>query len=251
MKVRVISDLHLEYGELEFPYKNYGENVLVLAGDIHTRGKHSNFIKQVPKNVEILMVAGNHEYYRGSFDKVNSELKALEGVYPNFHFLLDQEFSYKGVDFFGGTMYTDLKLYGDNPLVEWDVRRGINDFEWITKNDRGTYRRWSIEDHKSYHEKFCFELGGWLKRTEGKKRFVISHFVPTELAIAPQYRGSTLNPYFASDMERFMGWEGYWVFGHTHSSYVGNVGDTKLICNPKGYDRCENPSFDEGLTVEV
>lgn len=251
MKIRVLSDLHLEYGELEFPYKHYGEDVLVLAGDIHTRGRHSDWIRKIPKDVEIVMVSGNHEYYRGSFDRVNDDLKRIEDIYPNFHFLLDQSITIKDVDFFGGTMYTDLKLYGEDPLLEMELRYAINDFEWITKNDRGTFRRWSVDDHKSCHEKFCFELGGWLKRTEGCKRVVISHFVPTSKAIHPQYQMSRLNPYFASDMERFMGWEGYWFAGHTHSSYRGKIGDTELIINPKGYDRYENRLFEEDLIVEI
>lgn len=251
MKIRVLSDLHLEGGELDFTYKPAGEDVVVLAGDIHTRGRHSSILKQIPENIEVFMVAGNHEYYRGSFDNVNKELKNLEELHRNFHFLLDQEISFKGVDFFGGTMYSDLKLYGEDPLVEIEVQHGINDFMWIMKNDHGRFRSWRIDDHKSAHEKYCHELKGWLNRTEGKKRVVISHFVPTAQAIHPQYRMSRLNPYFTSDMEHLMGWDGLWIFGHTHSSYDGMFGDTKLICNPKGYGNYENKLFDDYLIVEI
>jgi predicted phosphohydrolase len=252
MKIRVLSDLHLEYGELDFPYKHLGEDVLVLAGDIHTRGRHGNFLKKIPTTVEIMFVSGNHEYYRGSFDNVNSDLKNLEEQFPNFHYLMDQGITYKGVDFFGGTMYTDLLLCGIDPLIDITVKHGINDFEWIMKNDKGRFRNWSVEDHKSCHEKFCFELAGWLKRTEGCKRVVITHFSPTEQAIHPQYRMNKLNPYFTSNMERFMGWEGYWFAGHTHSSWNGYVGDTNIIINPKGYGhRYENREFDPNLIVEI
>ena len=252
MKIRVLSDLHLEYGLFEFPYKHYGEDVVVLAGDIMNRGRHAEFIKQIPNHVEIVMVSGNHEYYRGSFTAVNDQLKALEDKYPNFHFLLDEGIKIGDVDFFGGTMYTDLQLFGYDPVLEMEVRYGINDFEWIQKMDRGSFRRWTVEDHKSCHEKFCYELAGWLKRTEGAKRVVVSHFVPTSKAIAPQYQMSRLNPYFTSDMERFMGWEGYWFAGHTHSSFRGQVGDTKIVINPKGYGhRYENRQFEENLIVEI
>ena len=249
MKIRVLSDLHLEFGELDFIYKYAGEDILVLAGDIHTRGQHGKFLKTIPENVEIVMVPGNHEYYRSSFDRVNSDLKNFE--FPNLHVLLDQEITIKDVDFFGGTMYTDFQLYGYDPLIEIQARYAISDFDWITKNDRGQYRKWLIDDHKCCHEKFCYHLKGWLNRTEGKKRVVVSHFVPTGKAIHPQYQMSKLNPYFASDMERFMGWEGYWIFGHTHSSYRGMIGDTELICNPKGYGNYENKEFISDLIVEI
>jgi predicted phosphodiesterase len=251
MKLRILSDLHLEGGEYDYTYKHAGEEVLILAGDIHTRGRHSILLKKVPKDVEIFMVAGNHEYYRGSFDRTNDELKALEEHYPNFHYLLDQSITFKGVDIFGGTMYSDLLLYGFDPLVEIETQHGINDFMWITKNDKGRYRTWRVEDHKTCHEKFCFEFTGWLKRTEGCKRVVITHFVPTEQAIHSQYRMSRLNPYFTSNMEHLMGWEGLWIFGHTHSSYRGKIGDTELICNPKGYGNYENREFIEDLIVEI
>jgi hypothetical protein len=35
VRIRVMSDLHLEAGDLEVP--NAGENVVVLAGDVHVR----------------------------------------------------------------------------------------------------------------------------------------------------------------------------------------------------------------------
>ena len=251
MKIRILSDLHLEGGELDYTYKHVGEDVVILAGDIHTQGRHDCILKKIPRDVEVFMVAGNHEYYRGSFDHANSAMKNFEDTYPNFHFLLDQSITFKGVDFFGGTMYTDLQLYGIDPMVEIEVKHGINDFMWINKNRKGAFSPWRIEDHKSCHEKFCYELQGWLGRTEGCKRVVISHFVPTAQAIDPQYRMSRLNPYFTSDMERFMGWEGLWVFGHTHSSYEGMLGDTRLVCNPKGYGHYENRMFDEELIVEI
>jgi len=38
VRIRVVSDLHLEAGDLEVP--NAGENVVVLAGDVHV-GIHS------------------------------------------------------------------------------------------------------------------------------------------------------------------------------------------------------------------
>jgi hypothetical protein len=124
----------------------------------------------------------------------------------------------------------------------------------ISKTDPGIvgiFRKWSVEDHKAQYKTFVKNLKDWLKRTEGQKRVVISHFAPIEKAIAPQYKNSLLNPYFVVDNTHLMGWEGYWFFGHVHSCYEGSVGDTKLICNPKGYGDYENLSFNENLVIEI
>lgn len=252
MKIKIISDLHLEGGELEFTYKHSGEDVLILAGDIHTRCRHDKFIQSIPEHVEILMVAGNHEYYRsGHFDKVNQFFKDLQWLRPNFHFLNNESINIDGVDFYGGLMCTDLLLYGFDPLIEIDVKHCINDFTYILTADGNRTRTWNIDDHKEQHEIFTYGLKGFLNRTEGCKRVVISHFAPTQKAIAPQYQMSKINPYFVSDMEHLMGWEGIWCFGHVHNCYDGQIGDTRLICNPKGYGHYENRMFDENLIVEI
>ena len=256
MKIKVLSDLHLEFGDLDYRYKFTGEDVIVLAGDIYTRGNHSKLISKIPRDVEVFMVAGNHEYYQGNFDRVNGALKDLQILYPNFHFLQDESITYMGVEFFGGTMYSDLTLYGPDPLVEIDIKYCINDFKWISKtyNPSNQYihsRNWSIEDHKEANANFVKEYLGWMKRTEGCKRVVISHFAPTPQAIAAQYQMSKLNPYFIHNMEDYMGWEGIWIFGHVHTAFQGQVGDTRLICNPKGYGNYENRLFDDDLIVEI
>ena len=41
-----------------------------------------------------------------------------------------------------------------------------------------------------------------------------------------------------------------WVHGHVHDSFDYQVGRTRVVSNPKGYEH-ENPSFVPGLVVEV
>ena len=254
MKIRLLSDLHCE--GFQFTYEHKGEDILVLAGDIHTRNRHEHIVMQVPGSVQILFVAGNHEYYHGIFEEVNEQLRSLSKQYPNFHFLNNSSVKIEGVDFFGGTMYSDFGLYGEDLKKEGEAmsQRGINDF-YATRRFSGQLdgacRMWSTKDHLQEHETFRRELQGWIKRTEGGKRVVISHFVPSPQAVHPRWKDSLLNTYFTCDMEQFMGWEGLWLYGHTHDSNDFTVGDTRVVGNPRGYGSENAGGFNEDLILEI
>ena len=254
MKIKVLSDLHLEWGDLGYIYKNHGEDLVILAGDIYTKRNHYKLLRQIPKSVKIVMITGNHEFYQGNFDNTLKYLRDLESEFENFNFLHNSSVKIEDVNFYGGMMCTDFNLWKNQPLAEIHAQQGINDFNLISVYDNdytGKIRKWLVSDHKVQCEVFKYGLKGWLNRTEGEKRVVISHFIPTEKAINAQYKGSNLNPYFATNAEHWMGWKGYWVFGHTHDSYRGRIGDTELICNPRGAGNYINEEFDEKLIFEI
>lgn len=244
MKIRLLSDLHLE--GYRFDYEYAGEDVVVLAGDIHTQSRHANFLSTINSNVPIIMVAGNHEYYGSDFHFIDEHLHHLETVLPNFHYLQNESLHINGVDFFGGTMFTDFFLYGDVFASREYAERGIADFMWISKNGK----RWTTADHTAEHEVFSNKLQSFLKE-EHSKRVVISHFVPSMVCADPQFDGSLLNPYFITEMDKYMGWDGLWLFGHTHSSMDKMVGDTRLVCNPRGYGSENSHGFNDKLILEI
>lgn len=235
-------------------YDPEGEDVVILAGDIHTRGRHEELLMQIPINIPVLMVMGNHESYRGVYEDALNSLRSLEERYPNFKLLDKQSTTINGVEFFGGMMCTDFRLQGDSnqDLAEAMASRGINDFYASEKRLGDGTRLWTTQDHKDEFKQFCESLSFWLRETEGKKRVVVSHFVPHETCIHPRWRDASnlLNPYFTANMDRYLGWEGLWLFGHTHDSADVMVGDTRLVCNPKGYGT-ENAHYDPNLILEI
>lgn len=252
MKIRLLSDLHVE--GYPFHYCNRGEDVLVLAGDIHTLNQHRTVLNQIPSNVKVVMVPGNHEYYDGNIQEVDLFLHELQYEYENFFFLNNTSYQIDGVEFFGGAMRTDMELYGihEKWFAEQHAKNGIADFHLCKKyNADGFIVPWTVTDHIKAHDKFCYELDGWINQTEGKRRVVVSHFVPSRKCMDPRFQGSMLNPYFICDMERFMGWEGLWLFGHTHSSWDVNVGDTRLVCNPRGYGDENQNGYNDSLILEI
>lgn len=247
MKIRLLSDLHME--GFQYCYTPVGEDVVVLAGDIHTRNRHEELIEQIPETTKIVMVAGNHEYYRGEFHNVNQFLESLGEKYKNFTFLNNTSVEINGVNFYGGTMYTDFNLYGEAERFQTmqDSAMFINDFRVSRNGDR----MWSIDDHVKEHNKFCEGLQYWIRETEGQKRVVISHFVPHLKAVHPRWGRSALNGYFTSDMDRHMGWEGLWLYGHTHDSGDFVVGDTRCVGNPRGYGEENRHGFEEEKILEI
>jgi len=237
-----------------FKYTYCNEDVVVLAGDIHNRNRHAEILSQIPSDVRVLAVAGNHEYYHGNFNQVNAFLKGLEQQFANYTFLSNTSVVIAGINFFGGTMFTDFNLLGEiyKPIAKHMVSKNIADFAYIAKGAGDDDQvMWTIDDHISEFDKYERELKFWISNTEGQKRVVISHFVPTALAIDPQFANSILNPYFTAEMDRYMGWDGLWLFGHTHTAYEGAVGDTRVICNPRGYSHEPNNGFDPTLIIEI
>ena len=72
MKLRILSDLHLEQNYFEYSY--LGEDIVVLAGDIATANTHDvfeDFIRDIPSNIKIIFITGNHEFYYGIVLKEN------------------------------------------------------------------------------------------------------------------------------------------------------------------------------------
>ena len=249
MKIRLLSDLHLE--GYKYYYEYAGEDIVVLAGDIHTQYRHRFILDQIPANVKILFVAGNHEYYGEDFDTVNDFFYELQAEYTNFYWLHNESIVIDGVNFFGGTMFTNWELDFDSWTAKQRAKEGIADFEWISKTGRdGLKRRWNTDDHLQEHLAFRDALVQWLEKP-AEKRVVISHFVPHPEGSDPKFKGSSLNLYFLCDMTQYMEKVNLWLYGHTHSSKDMMHGDCRLVCNPRGYGAENVNGFIKDLVVEI
>jgi hypothetical protein len=85
---------------------------------------------------------------------------------------------------------------------------------------------------------------------------VVSHFAPTRMSISPLFQSSPINSSFVSDLEdRIKGWQpALWLHGHTHGSFDYQVGNTRVICNARGYAKDginENPKFDDSYVIDL
>ena len=266
MKIRLLSDLHLEMpynkepiSTRPFHYENLGEDVVVLAGDINTQAKHVQLIHRiVAGGAKVLMVAGNHEAYGASFEAVHDFFYNLQAECHNFYYLNNDNVVIDNIDFFGGIMYT--KLEGQD--IDKLCTRYIPDFSVIYKEPRlekiettegfmNFSPRWTPQDHRDAHQEFCKELGYWKLSSNATKKVVITHFVPTYKALAPQFEKSALNPYFIEDMEHTMVGIDLWMFGHTHTSFDFMIEETRLVSNPYGYGDENKDGFVIDKIIEI
>lgn len=245
MKIRIMSDLHLEGNS--FVYEYIGEDVLILAGDIHTRNRLHVLLNDIPNSVKVVFVAGNHEYYHSDFTLVNQYFESLKEFYSNFIWLNNNSVDINGIGFYGGTMFTDFELYGNKDKAVDCAANRIYDFNGLIIEDG---LPWTYKNHIKKHELFKRGLDEFIQMPEYDTKIVVSHFMPSAKCINTRYLGSNTNPFFVSDMEYAMTYKGYWIAGHGHSCMNKTVNDVGIIMNPKGY-AYENFDFNPNLMIEV
>lgn len=235
MKILSYSDLHLEFG-VGFPLPDEGiADVLILAGDILTFTDYTPFSQLLARwKKPVLFIAGNHEYYRSSpLQAADADFKEwLARHHPNVKFLQNEAAEIDGVQFFGGTMWTDFDSANARAMRE--ARDRMNDYRMIQIAMRSPLEP---SDTIAMHQAFVEKLVAWFETPLPGSRVVITHHAPT---INPntRYGSSTLMPAFNSlDMLPII--EKYrpqlWVYGHTHECDDHVIGGTRIISNQRGY----------------
>ena len=106
MRIRVLSDLHLEVRPLSLP--GVEADLVVLAGDIGNGAAGIEWARE-QFDVPVLFVAGNHEYYEGEFHAVQQSLRAAAAG-SNVHLLDCDVLTLGGVRFLGCSLWTDYSL---------------------------------------------------------------------------------------------------------------------------------------------
>jgi Icc-related predicted phosphoesterase len=91
-----------------------------------------------------------------------------------------------------------------------------------------------------------------LKIDPVKTAVVVTHHLPHAKSIPARFQGDLLNAAYASDLSDVIksGRPALWVHGHTHDSCDYVIGDTRIVCNPRGYDD-ENSRFEAGMVIDV
>jgi len=251
MKIRILSDLHIEFGSFAYnEHPDDKESVLFLAGDIHTGIKALPFVKKMCNSFKyVIMIAGNHEFYQNEITDVISKWKNISTTIDNLYFLNNETVIIDGIRIIGGTMWTNLN--NKNPLVGGIIYRAMNDFR-IIKYKTSTLK---IEDWLFLNNEFEIFIDQELSKEFNGKTIVMTHHSPCELSVSEKYKGQILNYGFFSDMTKHMFSDNspsLWIHGHMHNNSDYTVGNTRVICNPKGYEKYElNPAFNSDLTIKV
>lgn len=261
MKIHLLSDLHFEFDSQMMPdYKVPADaEVVILAGDISPGAKGLKWAVNT-FNIPTLYIAGNHEFYQGGryLSRVYGKLReAADGT--NVIVLQNDTVVIDGVRFLGTTLWTDMNLHGNQPLMEIQAATMMNDYRLIMA-EPPAHMNWSnkplLPIHTIRENKIAMEfLTDELNKEHNGPTVVITHHTPSERSCWPEFKGDPSNPLYANGLDRFIAImdPALWVHGHTHTSSDYIVGETRVVANPRGYHSMNavNVNFDPALILEV
>ena len=249
MRIQILSDLHFEFdrdgGEAFARTVPVAGDVLILGGDLITLREacpvRRAFSWFCDRFAHVIFVPGNHEYYRTRPADAEALLAGCAQGIPNLHVLNPGVVAIDGIRFVGATLWfpgtPDEALY----------RGCLNDFRMIAD-----FVPWVHDTHTAHL--------AFLKANMHPGDVVVTHHLPHPRSIAAQYSGSALNRFFlAEDAAELVERSGarLWVHGHTHTHCDYAVGETRVVCNPRGYPGESSNGvgfgfgFDLGCIVDV
>lgn len=274
MKISVVSDLHIEWSD--YTVANPGADVLILSGDImmgsplrdypegcepsvskyypHAQ-RYRSFLKRCSQSFKhIIYVAGNHELYRGRFYGEIETLREECSKFDNIYFLENDTREIDDVVFVGATLWTDCNK--QDGLTMWSLPRSMNDFA-IIKNDRNDYRALTPSDTVERHKESLAYFEQTIAATD-KPVVVVAHHAPSHQSIAAKYKKDwELNGAFASELSEFILKHPQiklWTHGHTHTFFDYVIGETRVVCNPRGYNdgyNSETTGWNPDLVIQI
>jgi predicted phosphodiesterase len=265
MKIAVCSDLHLEFQDIILKNEEDAE-VLILSGDIlvaedlHNHpemnyGMYSqvnlqdlgrrqasalrfrDFLKRCSFQFpHVIYVAGNHEFYHGKFVGTLQYLRDEIAKYPNVYFLENDIKEINDYTFVGATLWTDCNK-GD-PLTLHALNDMMNDFR-VIRHDGYGYTKLRPAHTMHRHQQTLSYFKTVIDDRKDKKIVVVGHHSPSFQSVHEQYKNDTLmNGGYHSDLSEFIldrPQIKLWTHGHTHVPFDYMLGDTRIVCNPRGY----------------
>lgn len=247
MKILILSDLHIELEDFRIDTNQV--DVVILAGNIHIKEKGFKWALNNIKNIPVLYILGNHEFYTKAYPRLVHKLKDL-AQNTNIHILERDTIILNGINFLGCTLWTDFELYGDPRIAGYECQQVMTDYKKIRISPNFSKLR-SI-DVAAIHRRSINWLCSELEDRQNEINIVISHHAPSEKSLPYKYKQDIISSAYVSNLENVI--EKYqprfWIHGHLHNSSNYKIGQTHIICNPRGYLGERNHEFDAELTIE-
>lgn len=265
MKIAVCSDLHLEFGDLELE-NTEGADVLVLGGDIFiaaelrdfmyddsgvvavtatARARAERYVNFVSRCAErfphVVLIMGNHEHYHGDFATSAKTIRQAFEPLSNVYFLDKEWRIIDGILFYGGTLWTNMN--GEDPNTMHRIRMMMNDFNCIKNTSEEGKKVFMPEDAVEDHNEFKRGLDAVLEQHPDLPVVVVGHHAPSKASTHPRYKNEiVMNGAYSTNLDDFIldrRQIRLWTHGHTHEDFDYMIGTTRVVCNPRGYDRYE------------
>lgn len=254
MRIQYASDLHLEFTENSSYLKNNPldivGDILILAGDIGYIGddnysKHSFWDWASENYKEVIIIPGNHEFYK-MFDLNNLYngwmLEIRKNVRCYYNAVIPLR---KDIELVATTLWAHISFRD-----AFRTESTISDFHRIRSGgNQIDFNRFNKEHYR------CFNfLKDVIAKSKAKHVIVATHHVPSFELMAPEYKGNPLNGAFTVELGDYIVESGieYWIYGHSHRNIDKVIGNTKCISNQLGYVfRKEHTSFDASKHIEI
>lgn len=233
---------------------------------------HNFFIDCAKKFPHVIYIAGNHEHYHGDYKYTISDIKKYLKYIENLHVLEKETITIDDITFIGGTLWTDMnkedpltlhamvKMMNDFRCVDNSNREvsfrtyepldkpvGMSDHDWINADaDQRTKvvfktraARFSPEDAVEDHKKMLGYIKTVVAEQHDRKFVVVGHHTPSHFSCHPRYKNDqVMNGGYHSDLSEFIldrPQIKLWTHGHTHELFDYTIGETRVVCNPRGY----------------
>lgn len=240
MRVLIYSDLHLEFGT-GFEPPNIDVDLVVLAGDIGKGVKAVHWANDAFK-CQVVMIAGNHEFYSGHLDRTWQKMKAAAA--PHVHLLQNETFVDDGVRFLGTTAWTDFSISGNSQVAAIVASQQMNDYKLIRADD--SYRKLRPADVIQRNRIARDWLEAELEKPFGGKTVVITHHAPLACLTGEDH----LSAAYANHWPALVGKADAWIFGHTHDAVDAEFHGCRVLSNPRGYPN-EETGFRPTMVLEI
>lgn len=267
-KFRVLSDLHLEFG-LWFmpPQEDDHETVLILAGDIHVKGRvvlptalrHEEKDQTVSSWMEhlqqrykaVLVILGNHDYWGGCINRIPEKIKEYiqSRGWNNVHLLDDDYIDIDGVRYVGSTFWTDMN--------HGDAMSRIQD-EATSNNYRKIKYNYSRKIKSEHLELKHMRSKRYIEQVVAESKLPVVLAMHQAPAVESWYNAYPNKPVEWGDVSDLAEWINslikvvYVVHGHIHETLSYWIGNKNVITNPRGYNPDHlNELFDHTKTWVV
>lgn len=248
MKIGYMSDLHLHWnkdGEAFTMSLLSDVDLQIIAGDVCDGTTDLEPLARLVHHfgkTPVVFVPGNHEHFFSDPSETEERLRALEAAHPNLRVLLGEDMQVpNGPRIVGTTMW-----YRATPEMSWRHSTWA-DFRFIKR----------LVEHTN--DRFLHDNA--LLESVRPNDIVVTHMLPSWACVATMWQNARTNELFVRNAEPIIydNKPSFWVHGHTHTQVNKMLGQTQILCNPRGtthdsrgVERAqpENPDFDPRARFE-
>lgn len=248
MRLHILADLHLEFGNAAIPRPD--ADVVVLAGDVHLGRDGRKWIRNQFPDRPVIYVLGNHEFYRHELPGLTETLQR-ETAGSNIHVLENRAVEIQGFRFLGCTLWTDFAIAPHPETAMREAERWMSDYSAVTNSVE--HRMLRARDTVKVHQTSVAWLKEQLAKGDPARTVVVTHHAPSQRSEASYHADSPLKAAFSSNLDSLIEQSRVplWIHGHTHYNVDYRIGSTRVLTNQRGYPDQLCKGFDPNLLVEL